>query len=638
MDDEDLANLLRSSTNPGLPGFYSNTNSTTLTPAANAVDDPFANPFANPFASDNNAYQASGSGFGNGTTQLNIKDDSEDVSPYVTKLREEGVVENSYGFKSEPSNPYATSAVDVGGFNDDPCELEPVFFCPGSGFAYLRDLLNNSDSGGFDRNPILPNTNRGGFDSPGFGTNNDTVPDPFGSTSNYANEFAPLQDPFRVTELDDPYSTNRLPYSPPSGSTKRNPTSPARVRPSSDILGLLGEEEDTSASLKKAFVASDARPKAHEDKSKSPSGSPRPYVFKPGGNASRKKVGITFDSVQKERERKEQEQKARIEEEKKREIERLKQEELSKPKSPSSQVESASHDETENVTDTTEVGRKSAQSLEQDALSSGNSILERAAREAASPSPPGPSVSATVAAQILESANPEIAAERVAESMAQQKMIESVQTTSVKQEGDVTPSQVPLPPSRAATPLTGLAAQVSPSDQTGTIGRDQDTTQYHAEPSPLDDEHTKAEQVYPALAVGGSSYEQEIRTEDVSASTEQVHKNKGWGRAFEESEDGGLDNSREFSTPLAHEPLGWTTEVNEPYVSANPMSPVGQEPSWSGSHPQRPLDEPAVDQDSRTSGEHSQVSHLIQQYTNAMSQPLIIREPCSYLVATDMVT
>jgi len=124
MDDEDLANLLRSSTNPGLPGFYSNTNSTTLSPAADAIDDPFANPFANPFASDNNPYQASGSGFGNGIANLDIKDDIEDVSPYVTKLREEGVVENSYGFSNESSNPYAASAVDTGGFGDTTCKSE----------------------------------------------------------------------------------------------------------------------------------------------------------------------------------------------------------------------------------------------------------------------------------------------------------------------------------------------------------------------------------------------------------------------------------------------------------------------------------------------------------------------------------
>jgi len=630
MDDEDLANLLRSSTNPGLPGFYSNTNSTTLTPAANAVDDPFANPFANPFASDNPPYQAAVSDFGNGSTNLNIKDDAEGVSPYVTKLREEGVVEDSYGFKSEPTKPYAESAFNAGFSDDNPCELTTSR--SGPAFAYLGHLPCPSDSSGFDRNPILPKADRGGFESPGFGTSSDAAPDAFGSTSNYANDFAPLQDPFRMGELDDPFSTNRSAYSPPSGSSRRDPTSPARIRPSSDILGLLGEEEDTSASLKKAFVASDARPKANEDEPKSPSGSPRPYVFKPGGNASRKKIGITFDSVQKERERK-----ARIEEERKREIERLKQEELSKTQSPA-QIESPSHDQLEDVTVVAEAGQTSAQSLEQEALPSGNSILERAAREAASPSPPGPSVSATVAAQILESANPEVAAEHVAESMAQQETINSVQTASTRQEGDVTPSQVPLPPSRAPTPSTGLAAQVSPSDQTEAVDRDQGTTQRHAGPSPLNDEHAKAEQIYPALAVGGSSYEQDTRNENVSASTEQVHTHKGWGRAFEESEDDGLTNSRELHAPLNHEPLGWTTEVNEPYVGANPASPGDQEPSWLGSDSQRPLEGPAVDQGSRTPGGDSQVSHWNSDNTMAMSQSLIIVKLGDDLVAADVVT
>jgi len=467
-------------------------------------------------------------------------------------------------------------------------------------------LTFDPDSGGFDRNPTLPNTSRGGFDSPGFGTNDNTSASPFGSTSG----FAPLQDPFRVAELDDPYSANRLPYSPPSGSSTRNPTSPARVRPSSDILGLLGEEEDTSASLKKAFVASDARPKTNEDKSKSPSGSPRPYVYKPGGNASRKKIGITFDSVQKERERKEKEEKARREEEKKTEAERLKQEELSNSQA-SAKVQSASHDETKHVTGVSGEESESILSSEQEALPSGNSILERAAREAASPPPPGPSVSAAVAAQILESANPEVAAEHVAESMAQQEISASVQTTSIGQEEDVTPSQVPLPPSRAATPSTGLAPEVSPSHRTETDDQNQDTTQRPFGPSPLDGENAQAEQIYPALALGGSSYEQETRTEEGAASTAQVYRNKAWGRAFEESEDDGLKNSRELPTPLAHEPLGWTTEVNEPYVSANPRSPEDGEPSWSGNHPHRPLEEePVVNQTPRTSDGHAQVSHL----------------------------
>jgi hypothetical protein len=126
MDDEDLANLLRSSTNPGLPGFYSNTNSTALTPAANAVDDPFANPFANPFASDSDPYQASGSGFGDVSASSNMKSNVEDISPYVTKLREEGVVEESYGFEGQSGNPYAAPSVTTGGFGDDLCEVIAV--------------------------------------------------------------------------------------------------------------------------------------------------------------------------------------------------------------------------------------------------------------------------------------------------------------------------------------------------------------------------------------------------------------------------------------------------------------------------------------------------------------------------------
>ena len=102
-----------------------------------------------------------------------------------------------------------------------------------------------------------------------------------------------------------------MPRSPlASAPAATGTTSPARIRPSSDILGLLSEEDPSISSLKKAFKASDSKQNSSEVKAVPPAA---PHVFKPGGNASRKKVGISFDSVQREREKKEREERARIE-------------------------------------------------------------------------------------------------------------------------------------------------------------------------------------------------------------------------------------------------------------------------------------------------------------------------------------
>lgn len=115
MDDEDLANVLRSTANVGLPGFYSNNDPTPQT----AIDDPFANPFANPFASDSPTFPKASSGFVGPSDPV-----QDDNSPYVTKLRDDGVVADTPGFGYSQGHDGAyIPAASTSGFREVPCEL-----------------------------------------------------------------------------------------------------------------------------------------------------------------------------------------------------------------------------------------------------------------------------------------------------------------------------------------------------------------------------------------------------------------------------------------------------------------------------------------------------------------------------------
>ena len=118
MDDEDLANVLRSTANVGLPGFYSN-NDPTPQPVN---DDPFANPFANPFASSDAPTfptTVSGSGFQDESTAS-----GNDTSPYVTKLREEGTIDNDAGFGYQSGYDTGYNKVESSsGFGDSSCKM-----------------------------------------------------------------------------------------------------------------------------------------------------------------------------------------------------------------------------------------------------------------------------------------------------------------------------------------------------------------------------------------------------------------------------------------------------------------------------------------------------------------------------------
>lgn len=107
MDDDDLANVLRSSGNTGLPSFYSPANN-----AGPAAEDPFANPFANPFASGSTQPTELGD---TGQSSSSIDGSQREESPYVAQLQREGVI-----------NPPVDAGVSAGGFAAEPYNFDSM--------------------------------------------------------------------------------------------------------------------------------------------------------------------------------------------------------------------------------------------------------------------------------------------------------------------------------------------------------------------------------------------------------------------------------------------------------------------------------------------------------------------------------
>ena len=410
---------------------------------------------------------------------------------------------------------------------------------------------------------------------------------PFGTTSplrtaTYARSNDPFSSPGR--SFHDPYG---LPRSPPPPAATSGTTSPARMRPSSDILGLLSEEDTSTSSLKKAFVASDNKRNSTETK---PNPASAASVFKPGGNAARKKVGISFDSVQREREKREKEERERAaaaEAKRKEERERDEREKADRAKTGDSKDIGhavSSNQPAENLaTNGAEIDRPDGRweaggntgttgaAADEPAepissLAAGDSVLEKAARDAASPTPPGPHVSAAVAAQILESSHPDQASQRVAETIARHK-------DEIIHSDEIVPAHIPLPSSGVTSPAIASRAS-SPSPERSHSPRAIETDS--VTPLPLDsDKKADTETLFKALAIGGSSQSEAPVSEAFSPQTEPSMKNARWGRAFEDTEVSGPSASRQQQLP---EPLGWTTETHVPQQplygsSYSPRSP-----------------------------------------------------------------
>jgi hypothetical protein len=433
------------------------------------------------------------------------------------------------------------------------------------------------------------------FEVPAFSTT------PFGTTSpSRAGGYASSQGGAYTSpgrHFDDPYGMPRSPLASAPAAT--GTTSPARIRPSSDILGLLSEEDPSISSLKKAFKASDGKQNSSEVKAVPPAA---PHVFKPGGNASRKKVGISFDSVQREREKKEREERARIEAETKRkqEQERQDKERADKEKADEEKAERTKPDvagdaEKQNEddrgrpeeastdskrgpdtaagetveTEKTKPGQEGESAPAAPNTVPGESILEQAARDAASPTPPGPHVSTIMAAQILESGQPDQASQQVAEGLAHYQDGQLV-------DGEVRPDQVALPPSGITSPVVA-SRRSTPSPEREPLSRTDHAENRSVLPTPLD-ANAGIETHFRALALGGSSRSEIETPEATSATTEpSLPRNARWGRAFDDTEPA-TPTSR-MDSPS--EPLGWTTEVTLPQPTMPTSSYAPQSPpTW----------------------------------------------------------
>jgi hypothetical protein len=452
--------------------------------------------------------------------------------------------------------------------------------------------------------------------------------------------------------FDDPYGMPRSPLASAPAAT--GTTSPARIRPSSDILGLLSEEDPSISSLKKAFKASDGKQNSSEVKSVPPAA---PHVFKPGGNASRKKVGISFDSVQREREKKEREERARIDAETKRKQEQEKadkekadKEKADKEKADKEKVEQAKSDiagdaekqsegdqgrleqaSTDSVrepntaaaktveTEKTKPGQEGESAPTAPNTVSGESILEQAARDAASPTPPGPHVSTIVAAQILESGHPDQASQEVAEGLAHHQDGQFI-------DGEVRPEQVALPPSGITSPVVA-SRRSTPSPELELSSRTDHAETQSVLPTPLD-ANAGIETHFQALALGGSSRSEIETPEATSAITESsLPRNARWGRAFDDTES--ATPASRMDSPS--EPLGWTTEVTLPQPTM-PTSSYGSQspPNWqfgtsadvqgepSGAY-MHPPNETYDDHQVRQQNDQSPGRHAIEQKTDYLS-------------------
>lgn len=459
------------------------------------------------------------------------------------------------------------------------------------------------DSAAFDERPAVTDPAQTPFEVPTFTTM------PFGTTSpTRAGDFARSSDPFSSPgrRFDDSFGRG-MPRSPPTPAAASGTTSPARVRPSTDILGLLSEDDGATSALKKAFVSSDPK-RTSVDAKINPA--PAAPVARTGA-ASRKKVGISFDSVsvQREREKKEREERERVALEAKRKQEK---EQAEQEKERAAHVEASGPEGADTGSSGSADASNSVQARDQDEAAQadaagaqagnvgegGDSILEQAAREAASPTPPGPHVSAAMAAHILESGHPGQAAQEVAETIARQQ----IETPDLE---ETVPSRIPLPPSVVTSPAIA-SRRASPSPERSRSPQRDSDEQASVVPSPLDAvDEAVIENNVKALAIGGSSQSQSQVLETSSPQPESATKKASWGRAFEEEPDTPITSS--FRPDQIPEPLGWTTETFTAQQSMNswPQSP----PAWQSEADRNVLSQSNISHPADTYEEQHQVSY-----------------------------
>lgn len=477
------------------------------------------------------------------------------------------------------STSFYTANVVSSGFDEDDPFANPFanpFTGQASGSASVlapRDAVASSFSEpeGYQPSPIAETTisaNTNGFQADY-------------QTSEYDNQirdggFQDLAIGLKSTELEYPI----LPMSPPKQThtaikypvatmNRRIHQYPSIIKPTSDILGLL-VDEDPLNSLKKAFVP---KPEfvptstANEDSVKSPSVSTNPstsHVYQPRSSNARKKIGISFDSVRKERELKEAEAKKATDDLTKRSTE----------KGPA-EIQASS---TQSVTEDADID---------DSQHPGNRGLYTAsATDSISASQGhGPIVPAIIAEQILTSFHPVESAGHVAQVISENTGMAFDRTQMPQLEKEhVDPISIPLPNSRTMSPLP----------------EDNPTDAEQSAPGPS--HHELADDVsigivphtVSGLQQGNTVLETSLASLDTSSSILPVqstisagqalpaNRYTSWGRAFEE-----MDSSQtpeQYASPVSVE-NAWTTSLPEPYRSTKmETNNGGSSAQWRPTH------------------------------------------------------
>jgi hypothetical protein len=355
-------------------------------------------------------------------------------------------------------------------------------------------------------------------------------------------------------------------------------SSTTRIQPDPDILGLLPSQDPTE-DLKKAFKPTEPAKKDSvgplSDSSRTPV-TASPYVFRTGGSSSKKK-GITFDSVQRERERK-KEQTLREEEARKTKEEEVRKAEETKKLSARAEEPKTAAESTEPVVSpdapllTVEEENVDFSKLCETEQVDHDSVLERAATAAETLSHPGPAIPTAIAEQILNSEHPDQAAQHVAQLIAAHDQNGSMDTATIS---DRDPALVPLPASRSDTPVqqdTTTTAKVVKLDNSAL---------------PLNENESAQEPLFSALSIGASSDTSNGNVENTYGPIAGTGRNSRWGRAFEEQGD--VEDTSQTSQ-IQHG--GWTTDVGNLSSVTGPLSYGNQHDvvSWGGDEPSLVVD------------------------------------------------
>lgn len=316
-----------------------------------------------------------------------------------------------------------------------------------------------------------------------------------------------------------------------------------------EALGLAPSVDPTS-DLKAAFIkhqpAVQAKPESQEDsvesdKTATKPASPTKFQPKPrsegllaGARRKKKIVGISMDTVQKERERHRQ----RLEEE------RVEKERLMKARQEREKVEK-------------ETEKERPQKEDVDKNDAGDVKPDEA--PPTSPSDRQPTISSTTAEQILLASDPQHASQAIARQIDGQHDVSDDLSTlpPLPESGENTRASTPQPSKAEADPSPARKPPAREAFTTSPTHTHPGVIRPHLDPvvtSPLDGTRTTevddVEPIFQALALGGSS--------DQSAAQSG---RSSWGRAFEEEEPAQSSTSQRASADALPPSAGWTTDL-----------------------------------------------------------------------------